>query len=162
MKIKGIIDEDFLNYKKPSMYIAFPKCTFKCDKENKCQLCQNSDLVKKPDIEISIKNLVKRYLENPITKAIVCCGLEPIDSWDDLLELLKEFRKFSEDDFIIYTGYREEELEDKIKILSEYKNVIMKFGRFRPNQKSHYDEILGINLVNDEQYGKIIAKINER
>lgn len=162
MKIKGIIDEDFLNYKKPSMYIAFPKCTFKCDKENKCQLCQNSDLVKKPDIEISVKNLVKRYLENPITKAIVCCGLEPIDSWDDLLELLKEFRKFSEDDFIIYTGYREEELEDKIKILSEYKNVIMKFGRFRPNQKSHYDEILGINLVNDEQYGKIIAKINER
>lgn len=80
MKIKGIIDEDFLNYKKPSMYIAFPKCTFKCDKENKCQLCQNSDLVKKPDIEISVKNLVKRYLENPITKAIVCCGLEPIDS----------------------------------------------------------------------------------
>lgn len=162
MKIKGIIDEDFLNYKKPSMYIAFPKCTFKCDKENKCQLCQNSDLVKKPDIEISVKNLVKRYLENPITKAIVCCGLEPIDSWDDLLELLKEFRKFSEDDFIIYTGYREEELGDKIKILSEYKNVIMKFGRFRPNQKSHYDEILGINLVNDEQHGKIIAKINER
>lgn len=162
MKIKGIIDEDFLNYKKPSMYIAFPKCTFKCDKENKCQLCQNSDLVKKPDIEISIKNLVKRYLENSITKAIVCCGLEPIDSWDDLLELLKEFRKFSEDDFIIYTGYREEELGDKIKILSEYKNVIMKFGRFRPNQKSHYDEILGINLVNDEQHGKIIAKINER
>lgn len=38
----------------------------------------------------------------------------------------------------------------------------MKFGRFRPNQKSHYDEILGINLVNDEQHGKIIAKINER
>lgn len=157
MKIKGIIDEDFLNYKKPSMYIAFPKCTFKCDKENKCQLCQNSDLVKKPDIEISIKNLVKRYLENPITKAIVCCGLEPIDSWDDLLELLKEFRKFSEDDFIIYTGYKEEEIENKIKILSDYKNVIMKFGRFRPNQKSHYDEVLGINLVNDEQYGKIIC-----
>lgn len=157
MKIKGIIDEDFLNYKKPSMYIAFPKCTFKCDKENKCQLCQNSDLVKKPDIEISIKNLVERYLENQITKAIVCCGLEPIDSWDDLLELLKEFRKFSEDDFIIYTGYREEEIKDKIKILSEYKNVIIKFGRFRPNQKSHYDEVLGINLVNKEQYGKIIC-----
>lgn len=157
MKVKGIIDEDFLNYKKPSMYIAFPKCTFKCDKENKCQLCQNSNLVKKPDIEISIKNLVERYLENPITKAIVCCGLEPIDSWDDLLDLLKEFRKFSKDDFIIYTGYREEEIKDKIKILSEYKNVIMKFGRFRPNQKSHYDEVLGINLVNDEQYGKIIC-----
>lgn len=157
MKVKGIIDEDFLNYKKPSMYIAFPKCTFKCDKENKCQLCQNSNLVKKPDIEISIKNLVERYLDNPITKAIVCCGLEPIDSWDDLLDLLKEFRKFSKDDFIIYTGYREEEIKDKIKILSEYKNVIMKFGRFRPNQKSHYDEVLGINLVNDEQYGKIIC-----
>jgi len=33
MIIKGLIDEDFVNYKKPSMTIMMPYCTFKCDKE---------------------------------------------------------------------------------------------------------------------------------
>ena len=33
MLVKGIIDEDFVNYKKPSMYIAMPNCSFKCDKD---------------------------------------------------------------------------------------------------------------------------------
>ena len=32
MIIKGLIDEDFINYKKPSMVIEFPYCNFKCDK----------------------------------------------------------------------------------------------------------------------------------
>ena len=30
---KCIVPTDFLNYKKPSMYIAFPFCSFKCEKE---------------------------------------------------------------------------------------------------------------------------------
>ena len=33
MIIKQLIDEDFVNYKVPSMFIAFPRCTFKCEKE---------------------------------------------------------------------------------------------------------------------------------
>ena len=41
MFVKGIIDEDFVNYKKPVMYIAFPCCSFKCDKENGARYCQN-------------------------------------------------------------------------------------------------------------------------
>jgi hypothetical protein len=40
--------------------------------------------------------------------------------------------------------------------------VIVKFGRFIPNQKSHYDEILGVNLVSPNQYAKIIGEKNER
>ena len=39
MLIKGIIDEDFLNYKKPSMVIAFPHCSFKCEKELGKKVC---------------------------------------------------------------------------------------------------------------------------
>jgi len=31
MKLKFLIDEDFVNYKEPSMFIGFPNCTFKCD-----------------------------------------------------------------------------------------------------------------------------------
>ena len=33
MKIKNIIEEDFVNYKVPSMFIATSRCDFKCDKE---------------------------------------------------------------------------------------------------------------------------------
>ena len=47
---------------------------------------------------------------------------------------------------------------DKIALLSHYKNVIVKFGRFIPNQESHYDKILGVNLVSNNQYSKIIGE----
>jgi hypothetical protein len=39
MVIKGIVDEDFVNYKKPSMFIIMPYCDFKCDKEAGCSIC---------------------------------------------------------------------------------------------------------------------------
>lgn len=32
MKITGLVDEDFINYKAPSMFISTSKCSFKCDK----------------------------------------------------------------------------------------------------------------------------------
>ena len=32
-RIKDVIDEDFANYKKPSMFIATSQCSFKCEKE---------------------------------------------------------------------------------------------------------------------------------
>ena len=53
MRIKGITDECFTDYKEPVMYIAFPFCSFKCDVENGCAICQNSALTKEPIIEIS-------------------------------------------------------------------------------------------------------------
>ena len=71
MLIKNIIDEDFINFKFPSMTIEMPFCTFKCDKECGINVCQNSALVKEPNIEILTEKLITRYLNNPITKAIV-------------------------------------------------------------------------------------------
>ena len=68
MKIRGLIDEDFTNYKKPSMFIIFPKCTWKCDKECGRAVCQNGALAKSPIYDISIEDIVKRYTNNPITK----------------------------------------------------------------------------------------------
>ena len=40
IKIKGIQDEVFNDYKKTAMQIVFPYCDFKCDRENGfvCQL----------------------------------------------------------------------------------------------------------------------------
>ena len=160
MKIKGLKDEDYVNYKKPSMFIIFPYCSFKCDKENGCQLCQNSSLAHEPDIEISLGTLLDRYQNNPLTKAIVCGGLEPFDSIEDLLNLIQAARDFREidDDIVIYTGYTEEELAEKhpwiYRVITGYKNIIIKYGRFRPNEESHYDEILGVKLVSSNQYAK--------
>jgi len=55
--------------------------------------------------------------------------------------------------------YRPLELNkyDKIALLSRYKNVIVKFGRFIPNQEKHYDEILGVELASPNQYAKILG-----
>ena len=48
MLIKGIIDCDLINYKEPCLTIETPKCSFKCDKENGVQLCQNWELAAAP------------------------------------------------------------------------------------------------------------------
>jgi organic radical activating enzyme len=159
LRIKGLVDEDFVNYKKPSMFIIFPYCTFKCEKEAKVHCCQNSDLARSPIIEISAENIIERYISNKITKSIVCGGLEPMDNFDDLSQLLYSFRDKSEDDFVIYTGYTKQECEQNgwISVLSKVPNVIIKFGRYIPNSTSHYDDILGINLNSEGQFAERIS-----
>ena len=159
MKVKGIIFEDFVNYKKPAMTIEFPICKdFKCDKECGQKVCQNSDLVNSPNEDISIIRIVKTYMENNITNAIVFQGLEPFDSKHDLYQLIKVFREYTKDDIVIYTRYKEEELDYEIQVLKRlFKNIIIKFGRFIPNQPSYYDETLGVFLASSNQYAKKIC-----
>ena len=67
--------------------------------------CQNSTLASLPNINIDIEHLIYKYLSNPITNAIVCGGLEPFDSWEDLYTLITHFRLITDDDIVIYTGY---------------------------------------------------------
>lgn len=155
VKIKGIIDEDFVNYKKPSMVVQFPKCSFKCDKECGKQVCQNSALATAPAVEISVFDLIDRYLSNHITRAIVLAGLEPFDSIEDVFLILNHMRfNGHNDDIVIYTGYTEEEMEDFQTLFNMYDNLIIKYGRFIPGQTPHYDELLGIYLASDNQYAK--------
>lgn len=151
--------EDFTNYKKPSMYIAFPSCTFKCERECGQKMCQNSSLVQAPTLEISVKSIVNKYINNPITSAVVIGGLEPFDSDEDLLTLITYLRVSTQDNIVIYTGYTKEEIQDRqiYKYLLKAKNIIIKFGRFIPNQQSHYDDVLGIELVSDNQYAEVIS-----
>lgn len=164
MLIKGLNDEDFVNYKKPSMYIAFPNCDFKCDYEAGCSICQNSQLIREPNIDIQYHMIVSRYIHNPITKAIVFGGLEPILSYDDMYKLIKEFREVTNDDIVIYTGYTEDELESTyfnthlvLEELVDFPNIIIKFGRFILNQEKHYDEVLGVELASPNQYARRIS-----
>lgn len=153
MKIKGLISEDFVNYKKPAMTIMFPYCTFKCGTE----YCQNSPLSKAEDIEMDISDIVIRYLNNPITESVVMQGLEPFDSWDDLIEFVKQLRESTDDDIVIYTGYNKEEIADKITLLSKYKNIVIKYGRYIPRQEKHYDDVLGVYLASSNQYAERIS-----
>jgi organic radical activating enzyme len=158
MVIKQLVDEDFVNYKKPSMFIAFPSCSWKCEKECGKKMCQNSTLATSPSIDIDINSLIERYMNNPITQAIVCGGLEPMDSWWGLVKLIHAFRKHTNDDIVIYTGYYEYEINDDVEYLRQnYHNIIFKFGRYIPNQQKHYDEVLGIELASDNQYGVKIS-----
>lgn len=152
MLLKGIIEEDFSSYKSLSMLLAFPYCTFKCG-----EFCQNIPLAKSENIEYDIPTLIGRYMKNKITSAVIFAGLEPFDSFSDMISFISQFRKICNDELVIYTGFDEHEITDKTRILSQFKNVIIKFGRFIPNQEKHFDEILGVELASPNQYAKIIS-----
>ena len=157
MLIKGIIDCDLVNYKEPCLTIEMPICSFKCDKECGIPVCQNSDLASAPTLDISYEKIIEYFDNNPITKAICFQGLEPFDSIGPLMQFIQIFRYTHNNLIIIYTGYNKEEIENKIDLIKDYKNIIIKFGRFIPNQKSRYDEILGVNLSSDNQYAEVIS-----
>lgn len=177
MIIKTIVDEDFVNYKKPSMFIAFPKCDWKCEKECGMRVCQNSTLATSPDIDIDVNKIVDRYLSNPLTQAIVIGGLEPFDSFFDLYDFIRCLRVKCGDEVIIYTGYTKDELKNKkidvntkmnngatfnihsnfYDVIESFRNIIIKFGRYIPNQKPHYDEMLGVYLASDNQYAEKVS-----
>jgi hypothetical protein len=139
------------------MVIEFPYCSFKCDKECGKQVCQNGALANSPNIDIERMDLIDRYLKNDITQSIVMQGLEPFDSWNDLISFIFLFRCYSDDDIVIYTGYNLSELEEKVELLSYFNNIIIKFGRYIPNQQSHYDNVLGVNLASNNQYAVKIS-----
>lgn len=159
MKLLNLIDEDFVNFKIPSMYLAFPYCNFKCEKECGEAFCQNKALIKEPIIEVDPQKILTRFLGNPITKAIVFGGLEPLDSWEDVQCFISFARHYTAAPIIIYTGYNENEVQDKIEWLELYENIIVKFGRFIPNQEKHFDEVLGVELASPNQYARWVNKL---
>ena len=164
MLIKNLIDEDFCQYKKPSMFIGMPKCSFKCDKECGEPVCQNSELAAAPSIDMNPVEIATRFYNNPISEAIVFGGLEPFDSLLDMCELLSILYALYNSssnikeapDIVIYTGYYPDEIKDKLDVLRIYKgmNIIIKFGRFIPNKPHRFDEVLGVELASDNQWGE--------
>ena len=74
MTVKGFIEEDFCNYKKPSMFLGAPSCTFKCEKECGEKVCQNSALATSPAKYYMDETLISRYLSNSITSALRSCS----------------------------------------------------------------------------------------
>ena len=158
INLVNFMDEDFVNYKKCSMFLGFSKCSFKCCIEAGCNICQNSELANAPVMQVSISNLYERYKKNGLSEAIVCGGLEPFDTYTELLELVKYFRSHEcNDEFVIYTGYNKDEIASYISELSKYPNIIIKFGRFIPDQIPRKDQILGVELASPNQYAEVIS-----
>lgn len=85
---------------------------------------------------------MEEYLKNDLTSAIVFAGLEWMDQFLELLECVDAFREKTNDDIVIYTGYNKEEIEENLMILKNYKNIIVKYGRFILGQQPHYDTVL--------------------
>lgn len=159
MITKGIIFEDFINYKIPCMTIETAFCSFKCDRECGKPVCQNGPLAHAPDLNYPIESIILAYKNNPITRAVVFQGLEPFDSIDDLRDFIFQFRNcyFINDDIVIYTGYNKDEIENYLIQLKQFSNIVVKFGRYIPNCESHYDDILGVKLASPNQYAERIS-----
>ena len=151
--------EDFVNYKVPSMFLITSICDWKCCKEANIDIsiCQNQSLTKQPTKTYSYESIYQAYVNNPITKAIVIGGLEPFDQFEEIFRLILYFRAQGCDDmFVIYTGYDKHELS-VLYMLRMLKNITVTFGRFKPNNKPHFDSVLGVNLISDNQYAEVIS-----
>ena len=162
MKIKNIITEELVNYKAPSMFIATSRCDFKCDRECGKNVCQNSPLATVPVFEIEDTKLIKRYLNNDITEAVVIGGLEPFDTFEEVYAFIWRFRQMCFDPIVIYTGYYPSEIKEQLKKLFKFNRIIIKFGRYIPNDKPRYDEVLGITLASSNQFAQDISEIKKQ
>lgn len=162
MRVKTIVDEDFVNYKKPAMFIGTISCGGKCCIEGGFPLsvCQNDGWRGNAPIDIRDRVIIERYLHNSISQAIVFGGLEPMEQSDELLTFIDTLRNQYKcnDDVVIYTGYTQAEISGIVeRLASRFGNIIIKFGRYIPNIKSRFDEVLGVELASENQYAVRIS-----
>lgn len=160
IRLKEIVDENYQDYKKPSMFISAISCDFKCLKELSMdiKICQNMKACSLPNKCMEIEKVYERYISNPLTQAIIIGGLEPMLQFKEIYNLIKYFREVGcEDDFVIYTGYYPGELESELQALKSFDNIIIKYGRFIPNSTFKYDKILGVNLSSENQYAEKVS-----
>jgi len=166
MKLLQMIDEDFTNYKQISMFLGVTRCDGKCWRE--CGLpedtCQNHDMYHATTIiDMSDDDIIQRYLDNPMTSAIVIGGLEPFMDPPEIYNFIDTLRNkyHNNDTIVIYTGYNSDEIDMVIKKFQDSKNnltnIIIKFGRFVPGVEGIYDPILGVTLASHNQYAQKVS-----
>lgn len=160
MRIRALVHEDFVNYKKPSMFIGTATCDWKCchDGGFPVTVCQNNELAEQPIVDVPDKDIIKLYMDNEMTHSIVIGGLEPFKQYNELLSFIKCLRNdFGvSDDVVIYTGYKENEIADMVNDIASFGNIVVKYGRYDPvnHPDKRFDEVLGVYLVTSNQYAR--------
>ncbi len=161
MIVRTIVDEDFVQYKEPCMYIATAFCNGKCCKEAGIPLsvCLNDAWRSTATIAMVDEGIIERYLSNSITTTICFAGLEPFEQFDQVYNFIEKLRKDynCNDTVLIYTGYNKEEIAERIEKLKDFDNIIIKFGRFVPDNPGRFDDVLGVHLASDNQYAERIS-----
>lgn len=161
LRLKTIVDEDFVNYCKPAMFIGTISCGGKCCTEGDFPLsvCQNDEWRACPILSVPDETIYDRYRVNPITRAILFGGLEPFEQFEEIFNFISLIRTlhFCSDDVVIYTGYYPEEISKEIEALKIFQNIIVKFGRFIPNRPHKFEPILGVELASNNQFAMRIS-----
>lgn len=154
VKLNGEPKLVFNDYKKTSMYLPIGyTCTGKCWKdlglkESICHNWENNGLYN----EYIISELLDMYKNNPFYESVVISGMECMDNFEDMIVFIEEFRLKYEHDIVIFTGYNKNEIKNKIGILKNYKNIIIKMGRYVENSIPNDDVLLGTTLASSNQY----------
>lgn len=141
------------------MFISTISCDWKCltEKGLDISICHNSTIASLQTQNIPDKQIIEQYLCNDITSSVIIGGLEPMLQIDEVVEFIKFFRSFSNDDIVIYTGYYPQEILSEINTLKQFKSIVVKFGRYKPDKPQRYDDVLGVTLSSDNQFAKKIS-----
>ena len=160
MRVLKIIDEDFTNYREPAMFIGTIQCGGKCCIEAGIPLCvcHNDQWRHAGYQDIPDETICERYIGDPITSAIVFGGLEPFEQFPELIHFISVLRNNYHvmDDIVIYTGYNAYEILDEVNQLRPFGNIVIKYGRYVPDQPYREDPILGVKLASFNQYAERI------
>lgn len=159
VKLISVSTDDFTDYKKTAILLAFPECKKHCDG------CQNEHLRSAKSHKYYINDIINLYNRLDEHKAIVCAGLDPMDSLSDLKAIILAFNENKKPvDFVIYTGYDYPDycfiVESGLYSLITNKdfNLIIKYGHYDKNNKNKYkSNILGVELAGDNQ---IVVRYN--
>lgn len=109
-------------------------------------------------MEKEIEGVIKEnYINNPLQECVIFAGLEPLDQFEEVLNFIKIFRKYKQDDVVIYTGYNKDEVIDKVETLKQHTNIIIKFGRFIKDSEKIFDDVLKLKLASKNQYAVKIS-----
>lgn len=159
VRLRIIKEEVFQDYKEPCLFLGYAFCDWKCCKDMGVHksFCQNSALAQAPIEEYTYDEIIDRFMNNPITRAIMLAGLEPFWKQEqETLGLIKAIRaRLPHTVIIIYTGYYKEEMsEEVIKTITDVGRVIVKWGRYNKDLPSRYDETLEIQLASSNQYAE--------
>ena len=161
MRAKFIVTENFQDYKEPNMFIGTISCCGKCCTEQGIPfgVCQNDPWRAQSFKHYEDSEIIEKYLADPISKAVVFGGLEPFEQFDEVYDFIRCLRVNygNFDPVIIYTGYYENEILSSVELLKQFKNIVVKYGRFLIGHEKHFDDVLGVYLASPNQYAVKIS-----